>query len=358
MTDMPSQSCGTEGSQSDDQQFAEQVLNVERDAIARLNLGDPFHAAVKLVLDKTTGWKDGVRTGAAGGGSFVISGMGKSGLIAQKLSATFASTGTASHFLHPSEAMHGDLGKVRQGDVVMILSYGGNTEEVVSLASLLRQDDVPVIAMVGTDDCELARLADIVLEVGDIEEACPLNLAPTASTTAMLALGDALALTVSRRRDFGVDDFKRVHPGGGLGRQLMPVVKAMRFTVGENLPLVNQSATVREAFEEADAFAAKRKIRRTGAILVIADTGELVGIFTDADFRRLAMKGANQALDTPINIVMTQDPRKLTNQSIVRDAVHLVRELRIDEIPVVDSNNKPLGLIDVQDLIALKVIEG
>ncbi|QDU32737.1 Arabinose 5-phosphate isomerase KdsD [Poriferisphaera corsica] len=357
MTEMPKETCDGVGNKSNDQRFAEEVLRVERETIGRLVLGDAFHAAVKLVLEKTGGWMSGVG-GASNGGSLVISGMGKSGLIGQKLSATFASTGTASHFLHPSEAMHGDLGKVQRGDVVMILSYGGNTEEVVSLASLLRQDDVPVIAMVGTDDCELARLSEVVLEVGDITEACPLNLAPTASTTAMLALGDALALTVSRRRDFGVDDFKRVHPGGGLGRQLMPVVQAMRFKVGENLPLVNEAASVREAFEEADAFAAKRKIRRTGAILVVNDIGELAGIFTDADFRRLAMKGANQALGTMIKDAMTKEPRKLGSDSIVRDAVHLVRELRIDEIPVVDGANRPVGLVDVQDLIALKVIEG
>ena len=340
-----------------DQQFAEQVLQVEREAIGRLQITDAFHEAIDLILQKTSGWKDGEPGNGHCQGTLVISGMGKSGLIGRKLSATFASTGTSSNFLHPSEAMHGDLGRVRPGDVVIVMSYGGNTDEVVSLASLLKQDDVPVIAMVGTRDCELARLATIVLEIGDIEEACPLNLAPTATTTATLALGDALALAVSRRRDFGVDDFKRVHPGGGLGRQLMPVMQAMRFKAGENLPLVEETASVREAFEQADAFAAKKKIRRTGAIVIVDGEGKLAGIFTDADFRRLAIAGANEALERPIAEVMTKQPRVLKSDSIVRDAVHLVRELRIDEIPVVSAENKPIGMIDVQDLIALKVIE-
>lgn len=338
---------------TDEQQaFAEQTLRAELDAIDRIQIGPSFHEAVDLILSRTS--DDGA---ASAGGWLVISGLGKSGIIAQKLSATFASTGTPSHFLHPTEAMHGDLGRVRRGDTVLILSYGGGTEEVVSLATILKQDGVPVIAITGKDSNDLARQSTVVLCIGDVTEACPLNLAPTASTTAMLALGDALALTTSRRRQFGVDDFKKVHPGGGLGRQIMSVTEAMRFKTGENVPLIERGQTLAQAYAEADRVAQSSGIRRAGALVVTNDDGTLAGIFTDGDLRRLVFDG-DDVLEKPIEAVMTTNPRRLTDASLVRDAVQMVREFRIDEIPVVDGDGKPLGLIDVQDLMALKLIEG
>ncbi len=345
----------------DDAQFARQVLRTEAQAIERVGITPEFHRAVDLILAATgtpAGTADGdklkVTLRTFGQGSVVVSGLGKSGLIGQKISATLTSTGTPSHFLHPTEAMHGDLGKVRRGDVVVILSFGGNTDEVVSLAAVLRQDEVPAIAIVGKPDCDLARLATVSLSIGDVAEACPLNLAPTASTTAMLALGDALALTVSRRRSFGVDDFRKVHPGGALGKQLMSVVDAMRFRVDQNLPLVTRDSTVGQAIE-ADTTA--RSTRRAGAVLVVDTAGRLAGIFTDGDLRRLLIEHGHDALNIPVESVMTANPRRLVSTSLVRDAVQLVREFRIDEVPVVDEDGKPLGMIDVQDLIALKVIE-
>ena len=331
-------------SQTDEQaDFARRALRAEADAINRIVIDDAFHEAVDLIL------------GAEQGG-VVVSGLGKSGLIGQKISATFSSTGTPSHFLHPSEAMHGDLGRVRRGDVVLLLSFGGNTDEVISLASVLKQDAVPVIAIVGKSDCDLARLATRTLSIGDVTEACPLNLAPTASTTAMLALGDALALAVSRRRNFGVEDFKKVHPGGGLGRQLMPVTEAMRFKVGVNLSLVERHLTLEQAY--AKAASDDPAIRRAGALLVVDDAGRLAGIFTDGDLRRLIFSEPQRARTAAIGEIMTNNPRHLTDAALVRDAVQIMRELRIDEVPVIDSDGKPLGLIDVQDLVALKVIEG
>ena len=250
--------------------------------------------------------------------------------------------------------MHGDLGKVRQGDVVLILSFGGQTDEAVSLATILKQDSVPVISIVGKPECDLARLSTVALCVGDVTEACPMNLVPTASTTAMLALGDALSMSVSRRRHFGVDDFRRVHPGGALGRQLMPVVNAMRFRVKENLPLVGLSVTVRQAIQtESPAMGG----RRAGAVLVVGEGGSLAGIFTDGDLRRLLIDRGEIALDQFIEAVMTAHPHRLTDSSLVRDAVQMMREFRIDEVPVVDDQDRPLGMIDVQDLVALKVIQ-
>ena len=332
----------------DQQAFAEQVLASEAQAVSRVRIGPAFHEAVELIVKATSRGQ---------GGSVVVSGLGKSGLIGQKLAATLAATGTPSHFLHPTEAMHGDLGRVRRGDVVLLLSYGGNTDEVVSLGSILRQDDVPIIALTGRVDNELSRLATVALETGEMDEPCPLNLAPTASTTAMLALGDALALTVMRRRNFGIDDFKKVHPGGTLGRQVMPVVKAMRFRVGENLPMISRHLRVEQAYAQTQALAQAGGLRRAGAVLIVDDDGKLVGIFTDGDLRRSLIKGGSDAWHEPIEKYMTTNPTTLHESDLVRDAVHLVRTHRWDEIPVVDQQGKPLGLIDVQDLVALKVIE-
>ena len=333
---------------ADDVAFAQHVLATESQAIARIQLDAAFGRAVELIT---------ARTGRDAHGSVVTSGMGKSGIIAQKLSATLASTGTPSHYLHPAEAMHGDLGRIRRGDVVILLSYGGETDELISLAAILKQDNVPVVALTGSDGSSLARLATEALCVGDITEACPHNLAPTASTAALLALGDALAMTVSRRRAFSVEDFKKVHPGGGLGRQLTPVVTVMRFKAGENLPLIDATRTVEQAYAEASRVAATTGLRKAGALVIVDAHGRLTGIFTDGDLRRLILDGGGD-LRQPIAQVMTRDPKHLSDDALVRDAVQMVRELRIDEVPVVDAKGKPVGLIDVQDLMALKVIEG
>ena len=327
--------------------FARRALDAEAAAIAAIPLDEAaFDAAVELVL----------KCGGDAGGSLVVSGLGKSGLIGRKLAATFASTGTPAHFLHPVEAMHGDLGRVRRRDVVLLLSNTGNTEELVALATLLKHDGVDTIALCGNPSSDLARLATAFLNIGDVTEACPHNLAPTASTAAMLALGDALALCVSGERGFDREAFSRFHPGGGLGRQLLPVGEAMRFRVEENLSLTPRDETLRDAYQRAEHEARTRGLRRAGALLVVDDEGKLAGIFTDGDLRRHVFHG--HSLDTPIREAMTRDPTVLRADAPVRDAVQLVRERRIDELPVVDDAGRPLGLIDVQDLVALKVIEG
>ncbi len=324
--------------------FAQRVLDAESDAIRRIVVDDAFDAAVRTVIEA-----------AEQGGSLVVSGLGKSGHIGQKLSATFASTGTPSHFLNPVEAVHGDLGRIRAGDAVLLLSYSGNTGEVVDLAELLRPDGVPLIALVGPSGSDLERVASVTLHVGDITEACSNELAPSSSTTAMLALGDALALTVSRQRRFTADQFAKYHPGGGLGRQLTPITDAMRFKVGDNLPLIHESMPLPKAFKLAQP--ADPTLRRAGALVVVDDAGKLAGVFTDGDLRRLAFRGGG-ALDVPVGDVMTRDPRCLQDDAFVRDAVRLIRQMRIDEVPVVDGEHKPVGLIDIQDLVALKVIDG
>lgn len=291
------------------------------------------------------------------GGSILVTGLGKSGLIGKKISATFASLGAPSHDIHPSEAAHGDLGRIRSSDCLIALSRSGETEEVVALASILRQDSVPIISITASNadgqppTNSLARLASAALSIGVAREASDELLAPTSSTTATLALGDALALAVAKALRFGPSDFARRHPGGALGGLMRPVVDVLRFHVGRNLPLVEQSSTVRAALEHANASG-----RRPGALLIVDHAGMLVGILTDGDVRRLVLRDPND-LARPIEQVMTRKPRSLPETSLVRDAVRLVREHRQDEIPIVDALGKPVGLLDVQDLVAIKVVD-
>ncbi len=322
--------------------FVRDVLRAEAEAIVRLadvscsKITNAWTKAISMMVDCT--------------GHVVVSGMGKSGLIGAKMSATLSSVGIPSHVVHPAEAVHGDLGRIRRGDVAVLLSYSGETEEVVNLAAILKADAVNRVGISGKSESTLARLSDVHLDLGDVTEACPLNLAPTASTTAMLAMGDALAMAASRRLSFTADDFQRCHPGGLLGAALKPVTEVLRFRVGENLPAVSDAVTVREALDQAAGD------RRAGAIVLINAEGRLSGIFTDADLRRL-VRADPDGMSKPISSVMTTHPRHLTADQLVRDAVQVVREHRLDEIPVVDESGRPVGLIDVQDLITMRIVQ-
>lgn len=338
--DQPSESAASAPSSGQDARaYVVSVLEAEAEAvcsIARTIDGESIDRAVDLI--------NGCR------GHIVVSGMGKSGFIAQKISATLSSIGIPSHFVHPAEAVHGDLGRIRREDVLWAMSFSGNTEEVVTLASLLRADSIPVIGMSSDGASRLAKASDVHLALGEITEACPHNLAPTASTTAMLALGDAIGLAASRLRNFTANDYRKRHPGGMLGLSLRPVTEVLRFRVPETLPLIPESETVRGALKRADIG------RRPGALLIVDEKdGRLAGIFTDGDLRRLVMKDAG-VLDRPICEVMTRAPSALRDDQLVRDTVDLVRETRRDEIPVIDALGRPVGLLDVQDLIALRII--
>lgn len=326
------------------------VLEAEAAAILAVsrNLGDDARRAVDVL-------EQAVRDG----GTILVSGMGKSGLIGKKISATLASLGAPSHDIHPAEAVHGDLGRIRRADCVLALSYSGETEEVVSLAAMLRQDGVPIVSIVGGKrgrESSLARFSTVALWIGDIAEACAETLAPTSSTTATLALGDALALALSRRMNFTASDFRKRHPGGGLGGLLRPVTDVLRFVVGQNLPVVRDDLTVGQALDEAMPSNTGLS-RRPGAIILVDAQGALTGLFTDGDLRRLVIRDrSGSPLDRPIAEVMTRTPRTLASTALVRDAVHMVQEFRSDEIPVVDERGRPVGVLDVQDLIALKVV--
>jgi arabinose-5-phosphate isomerase len=343
-------------------QFARTVLETEAAALRTLadRLGDDFLRAVDLIVSC-----------ADTGGTVLVTGLGKSGLIGAKISATMASLGIPSHAVHPSEAAHGDLGRFRATDTVICISYSGETDEVVNLAALLRQDNLPIIAITGGRDAadpdsgpstsgpasnqvsSLDRLADVRLSLGSIAEAGDGHfVAPTTSTTATLALGDALALAAARRRNFTDEDFARRHPGGALGGLLRPVTDAMRCVVGKNLPVVAHTQTVAAALAHTAEAG-----RRPGALMLIDPaSGRLSGIFTDGDLRRLILRDPKE-LSHPIEQVMTKRPRTLASTALVRDAVRMFREFRQDEIPVIDDGGKPVGLLDVQDLIAMRLVK-
>jgi arabinose-5-phosphate isomerase len=286
------------------------------------------------------------------GGTVLVTGLGKSGLIGQKISATLASLGVTSHFVHPAEAAHGDLGRFRKHDVCLALSNSGETDEVINLGAVLAQDQIPIIAITaGKGGSSLERLAHAVLATGASDEEAALSPAPTLSTTTALALGDCLALCAARRIGTTNEDFARWHPGGALGGLLRPVVDIIRFRVGKNLMPAFDDLSLSEALRSGESG-----VRRPGALLLIdRHTQHLTGIFTDADLRRLMLKGT--PVSTPISSVMTRNPATLDHQALVRDAVRMVREFRRDEIPIVDGLGRPVGLLDVQDLIALRLVQ-
>ncbi len=279
-------------------------------------------------------------------GSVITTGMGKAGMIAQKIAATLASTGTRSHWLHPAEAVHGDLGRIRAEDVVLLFSQSGETEEVVRLLPSLSAFGVHMIAITARRTSTLGRAAQVVIELGPLQEACEHGLAPSTSTTAMLACGDALALVTSRMREFGREDFARFHPAGSLGRQLSKVDEFMRPLA--DCRVAGQWLDVRKVFVEHAQTG-----RRTGAMMLVTRAGKLAGIFTDSDLARLFEHNRDAALDRPIREVMTPRPATVPSGSRMLDAVAIMAERKISELPVVDRQGRPAGLLDITDVVAL-----
>lgn len=277
-------------------------------------------------------------------GSIVVMGMGKAGIIGQKIAATLTSTGTVSHFLHPAEAVHGDLGRIQPGDVTLILSFSGETDEVCRLIPSLRRWNIPIVALTSRRESQLGTFASIILELGPLQEICPMGLAPTTSTTAMLAVGDALALTVSRLKNFGPDQFARFHPGGNLGRSLSTVDEKMR-------PLSECHVSFGHTTVRSMLILRSRPGRRTGAVMVVDDRNVLVGIFTDSDLARLLERQQNEALDSPISEVMTREPKSISSGSLAMDAIEMLADQKISELPVVGPQGFPLGIIDITDVI-------
>jgi arabinose-5-phosphate isomerase len=309
---------------------AREVFDIEAEAVRALKsrLGNSFKEAVDLML-KTRG-------------RVVVSGMGKTGIIAEKLSATLSSTGTPSLFLHLSEAAHGDLGRVTSFDTVIIISNSGSTEEIKQLLPFLKKIGAKIIALTGNAKSILAQYSDVVLDVSVKKEACPLGLAPTASTTATLAMADALAVCLLESKGFKEKDFAFYHPGGMLGKQLLLKAEDI-MRKGKASPIVREGETVSRVL-------LKITQARAGAASVVDKKGRLAGIFTDGDLRRhLGTKKDLPKLK--IMEVMTRNPLAISEGKLAAEAMRILREKKIDEVPVVDKKHRPIGLLDIQDLL-------
>jgi len=319
---------------SDALTLGKQILQQEAQSILQLadRLDDRFLQAVKKIISCN--------------GSIVVCGMGKAGIVGQKISATLSSTGSPSHFLHPAEALHGDLGKVKSNDVLLIFSQSGETEEISRILPALRSLSSAIIAITASDQSTLARYAEIVLPIGRITEADVNGLAPSTSTTVMLALGDSLALTVCAQRGFRAEDFAKFHPAGALGRKMSLVDEHMRSL--ERCRVAPDTETIREVFARHNVAG-----RRSGAILLTARCGRLSGIFTDSDLARIFEQRQEHLLDSPIQRVMTLMPTSLTSGTRMLEAIAIMGERRISELPITDDKGFPIGMIDITDVVAV-----
>jgi arabinose-5-phosphate isomerase len=306
------------------------VLQIEADALAALpdRLADNFASACHAIL--------------ACKGRVVVVGMGKSGHIGSKIAATLASTGTPSFFVHPGEASHGDLGMITPDDLVIAISNSGHTPEILAILPMIKRLSVPLVSMTGTQGNPLCKQADYCLDVGVKQEACPHNLAPTASTTAALAMGDALAVSLLKARNFTANDFARSHPGGALGRRLLLYVRDIMQS-GSRIPLVNIDDSLQLALIEMTS----KGLGMTG---IVDNDGKLKGIFTDGDLRRTLNKGVD-LYTVKVADVMTTDPSVTNDDKLAADVVNLMQELSINSILAVDANHHPVGALNMHDLL-------
>lgn len=322
------------GQAADRLDYARQILRSEAAALEQVadRLGESFLQAIDVMQSCA--------------GRVIVSGTGKSADVGQKIAGTLNSTGTRAAVLDVTRAMHGDLGMIHPDDVILLLSHSGESEEIVRLLRPLRSLASSLIAITSNGNSTLARNSDVAIVLGPLEEVCPLGLAPSTSTTATIAVGDALAFVLTRLREFTREDFARYHPAGSLGRKLLRVDEIMRR--GRELRIASDNETVREVFAQA-----KRRGRRTGAVMLTDEAGRLSGIFTDSDLARLFEQHRDEAFDQPIRDVMTMGPLTGTVGMRVTDAVTILREHRISELPVVDADGKPEGLLDITDVLGL-----
>jgi len=310
--------------------IAEEVINIEIEQLKRLKscLNENFERAVEIVLSCN--------------GKVVLTGIGKSGIIAKKISATLSSTGTPSFFLHPAEALHGDLGMVSKGDVVIAISNSGQSQEVLAMLPYFKRLGIPVIAVTNNPQSELAKRSDVVLNLCVEKEACPMDLVPTSSTTNTLVLGDALALTVMKLRGFSEQDFGLRHPAGSLGRKLKTVADLGHFEPKE-IPIVHENTSMKEVVLEISS-------KGFGATAVVNDEGKLVGIITDGDLRRFVQRGGDFNRDRAKD-VMTKNPKTITADRLAMEALKLMEDYKITVLIVVDEQNRPIGIIHIHDIM-------
>lgn len=313
------------------------VLQIEADAVLALKerIDENFSKAVQMILDCQA--------------KVVVTGMGKSGLICQKIAATMASTGTPTFFLHPAEGIHGDLGMLSKGDVVIAVSYSGETEEVCRILPVIKRMGLPLISVSGNPKSTLGIAGDVHLDVSVAEEACPLGLAPTASTTATLAMGDALAVALLNERGFKAEDFALFHPGGALGKKLLLRVEDLMH-VGKEIPLVSQGTLLREALFEITS-------KQLGVTGVVDDQGLLVGVFTDGDLRRVMEKGLD-SLQLPISEVMSSSPKRILRINLAAKALRTMENHSITSLFVFEDEDsqKPVGIVHLHDLLKSGVV--
>jgi arabinose-5-phosphate isomerase len=314
--------------------LARKVLRTEAAAILSLvdRIDATFDRAVQLLY--------------ACDGRVIVTGMGKSGLICRKIAATLSSTGTSAWFLHPAEAIHGDLGAIRENDVVIALSHSGETEELIRLLESIRRIGAQLIAITGDPDSTLARAADVTINCGIAEEACPMNLVPTASTTAALAMGDALAMTLLVRKGFREEQFASLHPGGRIGRRLMRVEHVMH--AGDAAPIVRVSTAMADVFHEMSS-------KRLGMTCVIDDEGRLAGIFTDGDLRRL-MARSSHVLTLSAGDAMTRNPITIAPDLLAVEALKVMEAHKITSVVVVDAERAVQGVVHLHDLWRTQMI--
>ena len=311
------------------------VLRIEAqalaDAVARLD--GAFERAVELLF--------------ACAGRVAVTGMGKSGIVGRKISATLSSTGTPSFFLHPAEALHGDLGMLAPGDAMLAVSYGGETREIVALLGALKRLGIRLVALTGNSKSTIAQASEVVLDVSVREEACSLNLAPTASTTLAMAVGDALAVALLEKRDFRHDDFAELHPAGSLGKRLLRVEKLMH--TGERMPSVLPDTPMAGVFHEMSA-------KKLGMTAVVDAAGTLVGILTDGDLRRLMERHGGAVVEMKLADCMTRDPQTVPPGVLASEALNLMEKRRITSVIVVDQDKKALGVVHLHDLWGLQLV--
>lgn len=309
-----------------------EILSLEAKAIESVAsiLDEHFEHAVQLIA------------GIGPGGRVVLSGIGKAGFIAMKISATFASLGIPSFFLHPAEAIHGDLGRYTKGDIALIVSNSGETPEILRILPQIKRVGCSIISLTATSESNLGKHSDVVVAIGKIEEAGPLGLAPTTTTTAMLALGDALAMTVMHMRGFSKEQFARYHPGGSLGRALTLVSEVMRE--GDANCVVDQDMKAGDVLHRMSGTKG-----RPGAASIVNKQGQLVGIFTDGDLRRCLDQRGN-FLELPIRELMGKNPKSIAPDKLIDEALRIMNEFQIDQLVVIDDKHIPVGLIDIQDV--------
>ena len=316
---------------------ARRVLQIEADAVLALQprIDESFCAAVQMMLDCQ--------------GKVVVTGMGKSGLICQKIAATMASTGTPTFFLHPAEGIHGDLGMLSKGDVVIATSFSGETEEVCRILPIIKRMGLPLITMSGNPQSTLGIAGDVHLDISITEEACPLGLAPTASTTATLAMGDALAVALLSERGFKEEDFALFHPGGALGKKLLLRVEDLMHA-GDEVPLVTPETLLREALFEITS-------KQLGVTGVVDGDGKLIGVFTDGDLRRIMEQGL-ESLQRPIRQVMSTSPKRILRRNLAAKALQIMEAHSITSLFVFadDEGTVPVGIVHLHDLLKAGVV--